>query len=462
MNTWRPGMAALHAGERPVYVVELRPGGIVAVRPAGDRESAPLLVRASALVRPPGGARLDVSTRNRVSTRRAWTAEQLVTLRAEWARLEPEDVPRLFAGRSRAAAVAQMGLWWGSAARPRAERRLSRDAAAAALGLGHHPIDTLRRVGLLRGRADRKARRTFWTIAPAELLAFVRAHPEHCRLDRMPPSRYRDAVAEALAADPLLTLEEVGQRVGLTAASIWHRIRDGSLPAIRTYAGRGPGEHLVRSSDVARVWLERPSPHLAEAERELARRGLVTIAAAAQALGLTESQVKHRVEAGWPVERIRIKGKTHVGIRLEDFREPPLPEGLLTIADAARRVRLTDHLLYKHVREGRIRAERVPRPGAIDRDATVLAIRVEDLATIRKQSTWSELDRLCNARGLLTSPEAARRLGTTVPTIARMLRDGRLQGERVSIGRRWIHGVCPDSLDAERRAGPPGEEALAS
>lgn len=448
--SWRPGMAAILAGERPVHVVAPQSGGLVAIRPAGDRTGTPLVVRAAMLRRPPGGARLDLSPRLLAPPwRRSWTADQLIALRREWSRLTPDDVSNVLPGRTYLAARLQMLAWWGSTARSRVSRHLSVRATAAALGIGIDAVQTLRREKLLAGRERRIGQRALWTIAPRDLLAFVRAHPEQCRLDWMPPSVYRDAAAQALAADPYLTLTEVGRRVSLTASSVYNRVQDGSLPAIKRYSGSGPGRYLVRASDVGRVWTERQSPDALECERTLAERGLATVTGAAEALGLTASQVRHRVEVGWPVERVRVHRRVRVGIRLDAWREPPPSDDLIPIA-AARRRGVSDDLLYKRARAGEVDLVRIPRPDRTIRTATVLAVRAVDLASIKPRSGREQIDQIRRERGLLSTTEAACRLGVSHPTILRRLGDGRLRGEPIVVGRRLVYGVCPNSLEEEK------------
>jgi excisionase family DNA binding protein len=93
-------------------------------------------------------------------------------------------------------------------------------------------------------------RRTHWAIPPATLMTFVRDYAIHLRVERMPPSPYREIVAREWARAHWLSVEQLAAHLGVHRATVCRWIVRGQLPAARQH-GRGQTAYWVRARDYA-------------------------------------------------------------------------------------------------------------------------------------------------------------------------------------------------------------------
>lgn len=105
------------------------------------------------------------------------------------------------------------------------------------------------RRGLLPAHATREARvrrgrPVFWIVRPGDVEAFIRDHPEHVDVDKMPESPYRDLAAR----DPWISLPEVHRRTGRDHHTVAVQIIAGEIE------GRRRGTHwYIPERELARV-----------------------------------------------------------------------------------------------------------------------------------------------------------------------------------------------------------------
>lgn len=124
---------------------------------------------------------------------------------------------------------------------------------------------------------------------------------------------------------------------------------------------------------------------------------------------------------------------------------------LLTVDQVAARVWLDAKVVLKHIRLGHIPA--VLSTGGAAQSGRRWLVRASALAGFTVDGPGEvlrqNLERTVHARGLLTVVEAARILRLNRATVSRFIREGRLVGERVDHGERWVWGVRLEAASAE-------------
>lgn len=259
-TSYLPGMAVLVHGEQPARVESVDDRGRVVVRffgaaPAGYPQ--PATVMAAHLTRPPGWRLLDRRGDRSWSTKPTWSGADLRTLRREFPRRPIGGVAALL-GRSPAACKIAFQRWWGRVSVHRDGRVLSLRAVARALAVDEHRVLWLIDRGYLRAAPSGVAAgaNERWAITEDALGAFLERQRAHYDWRRMPPSPWRAFAERVDAADPLLTVEEAGRRVGVTASALVQRINRGQLAGVwsstsRLERGRrGNRGWLVRAADL--------------------------------------------------------------------------------------------------------------------------------------------------------------------------------------------------------------------
>ena len=321
-------MAALAFGEWPAYVLEADPArGRAQVRFLGgsapDGLAAEATVSVAVLVRPRGGRYLDRRMSRHWTTRTPWSGAGLRTLRAEWPRRPAAEVAALLGRSERACAIA-MQRWWGTKARRSPERLSLRDVARL-LGVDDHRVRRLVDAGLLRAWRSglRSGPNQRWCVLSDHVEAFLVAHPEHYDRRRIAPGRFRRVADRVAAADPLLTVAEAAMRVHADPGTVLRHVARGWLPAMWAGLGRrGKGTRgwRIRASALSGFTAYPDEARLGAYRRQLDRRGLVSVAAAARALGVAPTTLQRRIrQGGYPAARIRCGRRWLYGV------EPPAP-----------------------------------------------------------------------------------------------------------------------------------------
>jgi hypothetical protein len=322
--TWRRGMACVYAGDWPGYVRsidEQRGRAVVRFLGSGpDRLGQEWTVSVESLARPPGWRHLDSRATRHWTTKKPWTADDLRLLRREWNRRSHSEVAVLV-GRSEAACKIAMGRWWGGVKRNRDGRVMSLEAVARLLAVDPHRVEMLVERGWLRAaRAGvRAGMNERWSVSEADLGYFLEHHPEHYDWRRMQPGPLR-AFAEAVdARDPLLTIDQVAERVCLDRKRVCMHVAAGRLPGVWSSGGRAGSarQWLVHASACAAFVVKSPGEILGERIARLVRsRGLMTVAEAARRMNAGRSDVgKYIHSCGLPAEKVRVGRRWVWGVR---------------------------------------------------------------------------------------------------------------------------------------------------
>jgi excisionase family DNA binding protein len=318
-------MAALVHGEWPAHLLAVDPArGRATVRFLGG--SAPeglppeATVAAALLVRPGGGRHLDLRLTRHWTTRRPWTGAALRALRLAWPRRPAAEVAGLL-GRSEQACALAMQRWWGHKAR-RAPGQLSLRGTARVLGVDDHRVRRLVAAGLLPAAPSgvRAGPNERWCVLADDLEAFLAAHPEHYDPERLAPGRFRRVADRAAAEGPLLTVAEAAARACVAPETIRRHVRRGWLPAVWAGLGRrGTGTRgwRVRASALERFAAYPDEARLGGLRRLLERRGLLSVAEAARRLGVARTTLQRWIRRdGYPAARLRRGRRWVYGVTL--------------------------------------------------------------------------------------------------------------------------------------------------
>jgi hypothetical protein len=195
--------------------------------------------------------------RRRVYEKTGWTGEEEALLRSLAGRVPVREITgRLnarFGTRRRLAGVQRHTNVLGLSTKiggllPAYELRII-------LGVGWREMKRLLHSGELVAARRSVGKGGDWGIAPDELAAYIRAHPERMHWQEMPEGRWREQARLASLRDPYVTMDEAVAATGVPKATMSRRLNDGLAPR----AVRERGTWRIPTSELDLLRLPKPA-----------------------------------------------------------------------------------------------------------------------------------------------------------------------------------------------------------